>query len=358
MSSPILITDVTHFTDMDIRSSVTMNSELTLDRRCCLNPRLQSSIMSPESVAVSASGIPVELPLDMFRVLMAFANPLTPRQVFQSLDIDSDIGEFGDVITDFVRRGLLKLEEKADEEHALHRHLNPELSAEPGFWEQISRWVQLDHAVVIPDAFPTEFAERVYEDLDRLSGWSVVEGGHEFFHYRTSVAGNLADKTPALAKCERLFSSAATRRFIGGLSGQDCSGDANVGAAWYRPGEYALPHDDSVADARRSVAYVWYLSKHWRQEWGGAFFWCPTGQYLMPKFNTLVIFNVKPSNLHLVCPVASTATSKRLTINGFWSCAQPSPTSSVAHSPDAPVSRPAYGQSSPQASEQRPFIVL
>jgi Rps23 Pro-64 3,4-dihydroxylase Tpa1-like proline 4-hydroxylase len=141
------------------------------------------------------------------------------------------------------------------------------------------------------------------------------------------------------------------------ISGRDCSGEAGAAAAWYRPGEYALPHDDSVADQARSVAYIWYLTKDWQQEWGGSLFWCPTGQYLRPSFNVLTIFNVIPSNVHFICPVALTATAKRLSVNGFWHRSERgSPAKRI--SAEATVSPPAYGQAASDVPELTPVIVL
>src|SRR5439155_23837068 len=104
--------------------------------------------------------------------------------------------------------------------------------------------------------------------------------------------------------------SSATRPFIGELSSHDCTWDAYAAAAWYRPDEYALPHDDSGIDMSRSVAYIWYLTKDWRPEWGGALFWCPTGQYISPRFNVVVMFKVKASNMHLGSVVAPARKAK------------------------------------------------
>src|SRR5262249_33374978 len=122
-------------------------------------------------------------------------------------------------------------------------------------------------------------------------------------------------------------------------------------------GEYALPHDDSTGTASRAVAYIWYLTKEWRQEWGGALFWCPTGQYICPRFNMLVMFIVTPSNMHLICPVAPAATGKRLTINGFW-CRSERPSQSVPISPEAILSPRAFGPHAPDGSESSSIVIL
>ena len=118
-----------------------------------------------------------------------------------------------------------------------------------------------------------------------------------------------------------------------------------------------MPHNDIGVNDSRAVAFIWYLTRSWRQEWGGALFWCPTGQYIKPEFNVLIMFRVTPENMHFVCPVAAGATERRLTVNGFWHRSQPS--SALARIPeDALVSPRAYGPQAPQAAALSPVIVL
>jgi Rps23 Pro-64 3,4-dihydroxylase Tpa1-like proline 4-hydroxylase len=334
-----------------------MNAESSLDIPYKLNPGVLSSIKSADSMAVFGTGAPVELSLDLLRVLMTFAEKTTTRQAFHALDVDIDIDEFAKVVLHFVECGLLRHDQPVDDEHGLSHVLNPRVVSNPALVDKLGSWMRQGRVVIIPDALPADFAEQVYRDLDQSTSWRLLEGGHDFFHYRNCYIDGLDGRSPALAECSRLFKSTATRRFIGELSGQDCSGEARTAAAWYRPGEYALPHDDSLAGASRCVAYIWYLTKDWRQEWGGALFWCPTGQYIRPRFNTLAIFNALPSNVHFVCPVAPTATTKRLTINGFWHQAGPPP-ALKAISPDDVVSPRAYGPTGPEDPELSPVIVL
>jgi Rps23 Pro-64 3,4-dihydroxylase Tpa1-like proline 4-hydroxylase len=103
--------------------------------------------------------------------------------------------------------------------------------------------------------------------------------------------------------------------------------------------------------------HIWYLTKDWRREWGGSLFWCPTGQYVSPGFNVLVMFSAVPSNLHFVCPVSPAAAAKRLTINGFWHRSErrapPEPPA-----PDGLVSPLAYGTRPPDSPEAASIIVL
>ncbi len=294
-------------------------SDSHLDVRYCLDSRMVCSIKTVDMMTVSGVGTSFDLPVALFQVLVLFAEGSTARQVFQMLDGDVDINEFSELIADLFTRGLLKRASlEPDDGPSLHQLLNPEIFSDTALVARIMEWMRDGRAIVVPDALPADFAEEVHRDLSQSDRWSASEGSHDFFHYRNCVLGRIEDQTPALTKCHRLFTCRATQSFIAGLSGQDCSGSAYVSAAWYRSGDYALPHDDITTDDRRSVAYIWYLAKDWTPQWGGQLFWCSTGQYVMPTFNSLIMFRVMPANLHSVCPVAPGAVGKRLTINGFW----------------------------------------
>lgn len=295
------------------------------------------SIHDFESLTIFGAGVPFRLPLSLFQVLAAFAAPRTVRQAFTQLDADLELPEFHDIIVDLVARKLLR--PCADDDHApgFPEVLAPSLLSEPRALDHLAASLRAGRAIVIPDALPAALAEAAYHDLYHSREWRVTEGGHDFFHYRNAIIPQLADQTPALTECNQIFQSTSTRRFLTELSGEDCTGEAVVAAAWYRPGEYALPHDDSATAEPRAVAFIWYLTKHWRSEWGGTLFWSPTGQFILPRFNTLVLFRVTPANIHCVCPVSPAADQKRLTINGFWHRADRSPRviSSSAAEPEA-----------------------
>jgi hypothetical protein len=331
--------------------------ESCLDVRYVLDPRIVASIRSADSVTISGARPPLELPLALFRVLMAFAEPRTARQAFDLLEVEVDVDEFGRIIGDLVEQDLLKPDQPSDDRDNLRQLLSSRIFSDPAVVGKLGRWMQSGRAIIIPDALPPDLAEGAHNDLSASTEWTATEGHHDFFHYRASIVARIDGRTPALTRCIRLFRSSATRHFMTELSGQDCMGEAGVVATWYRANEYALPHDDSSASEPRSVAYVWYLVKDWQREWGGSFFWCPTGQYLSPQFNMLVLFNVMPSNVHFVCPVAPTATAKRLAISGFWHrSAGPSPSPPVCHG--AFISPQAYGQPASPDPELSSVIVL
>jgi len=328
-----------------------------LDEMFSVNPYILSSIKTSDSVLIRGIGDPFELPVAFFHVLMAFAMPRTTRAAFEVLDVDVSIEEFEQIVSDLAQRGMLRREQPVGREPSLGDLLRARMLSDTVTIDTIGVCMQQGRAVIIPDALPADLAENAYQDLSRSTRWIPAENHHDFFHVRSSVINQLGNHSLSLGECERLFTSTATRSFIGELSGEDCTGEASVAAAWYRPNEYALPHDDVNGRNPRAVAYVWYLTKDWRREWGGALFWCPTGQYICPRFNMLLMFRVMPSNMHLICPVAPTATGKRLTVNGFWNRSRrEDPLTTL--DPEALISPRVYGPPAPGALELGSIVVL
>src|ERR1043166_171745 len=243
-----------------VQIGVAMNRESLLNIVYHVNPRIASSIRTSDSVTVRGAGEPVELSLSLYQLLLVFADHKTVQQAFDSLDVDIGLHEFTAIVHEFIDRGLLNGDKIVDDGPGLHERLNPEIFSDPAMVDRLGGWLRQGRAIGVPDALPYDFAEEVHSDLSQSTRWTLAEGGHDFFHFRASTIADLAAQTPALKECSRLFRSTATRRFVGDLSGNDCSGKPDVVAAWYRPGEYALPHDDTGSKGR-SVAYVWYLTK-------------------------------------------------------------------------------------------------
>jgi hypothetical protein len=166
-----------------------------------------------------------------------FAEPRTARQAFELLDVDIDLEEFGRIVDRLVDHGLLGRDPADEDGPSLRDLLDPAVFRDAERVHEIAGWMRDGRAIVIPDALQADLAEDVHADLQRWTQWTPVERGHDFFHYRTCVVDRIAGRSPALTRCDRLFSSAATRRFIAELSGQDCAGELHASASWYRPGE-------------------------------------------------------------------------------------------------------------------------
>ena len=208
---------------------------------------------------------------------------------------------------------------------SLRSYLNPDVTL-----KEIADSLQSGQLVSIREALPLALAEQVHQCLVDSPDWYPHDSyspdfprgpESEGFNYRHHNLYNPSLYPPALSVCRDIFASHPTRQFIENLTGLPCAGPTSFSASWYQPGDHSTPHNDHVANhrgQRRQVAFVWHLSKNWRPEWGGSLFWCPTGHYLTPSFNTLYLFNVTAESFHLVTQVSPLATSRRLTVNGWW----------------------------------------
>lgn len=199
--------------------------------------------------------------------------------------------------------------------------LRPALRGTGSALAEIGPRLAAGELIAIRDAFEPDFAERMFRSLDQCAAWRVYEGYEADFHYHHHNLYRCEEYPQDMAWCAGLFDSPGTKAWVSRLSERDCVGPAEVGASWYLPGDHSLPHNDvagSGPDLHRQVAFVWHLAKDWRPEWGGALFWCPTGSYVPPAFNTLFLFNVTPQSTHFVTHVSPYAQGKRLAINGWW----------------------------------------
>jgi hypothetical protein len=204
---------------------------------------------------------------------------------------------------------------------SIETYLNQDIFAHEGALRQISEHLVNGKLVVIRNALKEAFAERMFSCLDQCTDWKVYEHYQSHFQYHHH---NIYDDRlfpPDLILCREIFQSDPTKSFIQRLSQRDCTGKTLFSASWFLPGDYSLPHRDSVAagdNEYRQVSFVWHLTKNWRPDWGGELFWCPRNRYLSASFNTLLLFTIGKDSWHFVAPVSPYAQSKRLAINGWW----------------------------------------
>jgi hypothetical protein len=203
---------------------------------------------------------------------------------------------------------------------SLEFFLNPEVFGDRAQRDCISEHLANGDLVVIKTATEEAFAQKAYDALDQFSDWQVFEGYEKHFHFRHH---NIYDENllpPDLNLCREVFRSAPTKDFIQDLSRKDCQGDTVFTASLYLPGDHSLPHSDFLGHrgAYRQVAFVWYLTKDWQENWGGDFFWCRKSRFISPNYNTLILFTVSPDNMHFVTPVSPYARSKRMALSGWW----------------------------------------
>ena len=200
--------------------------------------------------------------------------------------------------------------------------------------DQLGFHLKQGRLIVIPNAFQEDFAKEVHASLDQWPQWQVYESyGQGFFHFHHHNIYDTSQAPPEFLECAAIFSHDSTKGFIADLTARDCSGRLQFGASRYFPGDHSLPHTDVTSV--REVAYIWHLTKDWDPGWGGSLFWCPTGTYVAPTFNCLMLFVVSTDSWHFVTTVSPYARGKRMAINGWWTRPVPKPESRPT-SPDEP----------------------
>jgi SM-20-related protein len=141
------------------------------------------------------------------------------------------------------------------------------------------------------------------------------------------VTAYLEGREPALllhAAFEWL-NDARTLAVMRAITGIETLLKVNAQATLYRPGHFLSRHDDSgYPEQHRRVAYVLYMTRGWRAEWGGQLQFLNRDDEIeeawMPRFNSLALFMVPMP--HVVSYVAPFAKQSRYAITG-WLCDPP-----------------------------------
>ncbi|XP_077257379.1 prolyl 3-hydroxylase sud1 [Temnothorax americanus] len=103
----------------------------------------------------------------------------------------------------------------------------------------------------------------------------------------------------------------------------ELNGKVSMSSARYRDTDRLLCHDDNMGDRR--IAYIFYLTKAWSEEDGGALDLFDTDEdgsprktvkSLIPEYNSLVFFEVVDTSYHRVAEV--TSDKCRWSINGWF----------------------------------------
>jgi hypothetical protein len=297
-------------------------------RRYLLAENAQFRVTGRNEVAVNLEGRQSALSLKGYRALLEFARPLSLTEALARFDTDGRGASLRTALRGFVKSGLLRPVRTSSRRPTTDRMSSIEDVLNTRVWKPAARRaltarLRAGQACVIRNAFNPAFARQVSRQLEAVKSWPAREEFDAFFSFHHHRLSSRADFPPNVLACAELFETDPSKRFIASLSGADCSGPIEFDASLYLPGDQVLPHDDFVR--KRTVAYIWYLTRSWSPRWGGQLFWCRSGNSFMPTFNTLVLFRVSRKSLHLVTATSPLARGKRLAISGWWT--QPTTTS-------------------------------
>ena len=256
------------------------------------------------------------LPLDLWPLLPELCEPLTVAELAERCDTGLTLAELDGLFIALVEREVLRIAAEPVRTPSLATLLRPDLFGNRGFAGEISDALRAGRMVVIPDALPSDLAGRAHDALEASPEWKAYEGHYDGFSFSHHNLFEQALHPAGLREACAVFEHPESCAFMEQLAGVPCSTSVSLGASWYRPGDYSLPHTDHALE--RTVAFVWHLTKGWKPSWGGQLVWCPAGKALEPRFNWLTIFLVDHKSLHFVAPVSSHAVGKRFAINGWW----------------------------------------
>jgi hypothetical protein len=302
------------------RKKASAKRQLDPTREYVVSEAVKWRMVARDHVEVRVFGDTVSLPLPWYMILLKFTRPTTLERAAAAYGVDlGERPEIGRMFLQLAKAGIIRRRDEAPKptnEKSLLDLLDPSIFGKPANRKRISTALRRERLVVIPNAFRKSVADEAHRALTTCTEWQPYERFYQGFFYHHH---NLYDPfafPPAMRELHDVFASAATKDFIAGLSGQNCSGEPAFAAGLYLPGDHSLPHSDS--DGSRTVAYVWHLTRDWDPSWGGDFYWVPNRLSLPASFNTLLLFVVSDNSDHFVTTVSPYAKGQRLAINGWW----------------------------------------
>lgn len=185
--------------------------------------------------------------------------------------------------------------------------------------------------ILIENALNLSVAEELYSALNNFDNWrneneSIFQGKtpSDYTYNRLSIG--MADEA-APQPVKSLYSYLNSRQvldLVKTISNRECQFFSGHAVA-YKNGHYIKSHNDLYAEksgdeqiTTRSVTFNYFLTKDWKQEWGGQFIWNNPFTVVNPTFNTLAMFLVGPDSHHHVSPVQHSSDNTRLVITGWF----------------------------------------
>lgn len=180
--------------------------------------------------------------------------------------------------------------------------------------------------LIVPNALMPDCAEQLYEELMSAYGWNheAISTTSGFVYERDAIPMETAPAQSRLGEMFRFLSGQECLAWMTNVSGRVCD-DFQGSAAIFRPGNQITEHSDHQVIVRpngrkavRAVTFNYYLAKNWDARLGGRFVWKTPREYIVPSFNTLVLFKVGSHSKHWVEPIAEGVTHTRLSVTGWF----------------------------------------
>lgn len=175
-----------------------------------------------------------------------------------------------------------------------------------------------------PISEPESMEKLINQEISTIGSSAYQAAAYEF-RYRFRSFSLITDphKVPnSLREIRAFFMSNTFKLFIENLTLEKYSGNIDGHLAKYCPGDFLATHTDAVSPTdsrRRETAFVFYLTKKWRYDWGGlTSFWNTDGSGLTlnPSYNTLLVFKVPTE--HSVSLITPFAPNSRFSVAGWF----------------------------------------
>ena len=153
--------------------------------------------------------------------------------------------------------------------------------------------------------------------------WESATTDDRFFRYSKLTGirpeAALSDPTLTYMRFRAFVTEPPFKDFLEAVSGIDLGPGDNFGVHAFHAGDFLLDHDDSSKNRR--IAFVTYLSRDWRPEYGGALFMeDPQGDVRTfdAEYNSMVVFDTLAGTTHHVGRIDDAAGDRARRTFGGW----------------------------------------
>jgi hypothetical protein len=154
--------------------------------------------------------------------------------------------------------------------------------------------------VKIPNFLPPVVAEGVLHVLEHVTDWNDTSASRDYTHNNIAHSFESVKAGEAIEAVTRAVSQLLPEAF------------STFSGARYQRTNFIEPHDDraytsvqledgGILECSRDIAVIYYLTKDWAAELGGALIDLQTTKRYVPEFNSVIAFRVP--RMHAVEPV-------------------------------------------------------
>jgi hypothetical protein len=153
--------------------------------------------------------------------------------------------------------------------------------------------------------------------------WDAAATDDRFFRYSKLTGirpeAALSDPTLTYMRFRAFVTEPPFKDLLEAITGVELGPGDNFGVHAFHAGDFLLDHDDSSKNRR--IAFVMYLSRGWRPEYGGALFMeDPRGvvRTFDAEYNSMVVFDTLAGTTHHVGRIEAAAGDRARRTFGGW----------------------------------------